>query len=112
MRQLTAKSNAYALLRDETLQIIPDNIDIFSIKKDFQVMISSKRRFERIQTIAQLIEVTTTVKLEFILLDFTLFKQRSWKGSLSYSLTREESGSSMIYLSVLIIIKHRQLGKI
>ena len=58
MRQPTPKLIEYALLRDEALKTIPDNIDLFSIKKDFQMIIPSKRRFERVHTIGHLIKVS------------------------------------------------------
>jgi len=56
MRQPTKKWAEYMLVRDEALQTIPDNIDMFRVKKDFQMIIPSKRRFERIRTIGQLIK--------------------------------------------------------
>eukprot|EP00092_Neocalanus_flemingeri_P003815 GFUD01004109.1.p1 GENE.GFUD01004109.1~~GFUD01004109.1.p1 ORF type:complete len:247 (+),score=90.30 GFUD01004109.1:1786-2526(+) len=56
MRLQTSKWNDYVLLRDEALRNIPDNIDMFSIKREFRTMITSKRRFERINTLGQLIE--------------------------------------------------------
>ena len=68
MRQPTPKWNDYVLLRDEALKIIPDNIDVFSIKKEFQMMITSKRKFERINTIANLIEVQSmSIQMFFFL---------------------------------------------
>eukprot|EP00092_Neocalanus_flemingeri_P046720 GFUD01052663.1.p1 GENE.GFUD01052663.1~~GFUD01052663.1.p1 ORF type:complete len:195 (+),score=44.32 GFUD01052663.1:51-635(+) len=56
MRQPTYKWKAYVLLKDEVMLKLPENIDIFSIKKEFQTMITSKRRFERISTVNQLFE--------------------------------------------------------
>eukprot|EP00092_Neocalanus_flemingeri_P028973 GFUD01031456.1.p1 GENE.GFUD01031456.1~~GFUD01031456.1.p1 ORF type:complete len:240 (+),score=56.83 GFUD01031456.1:103-822(+) len=56
MRQPTYKWKAYVLLKDEVMLKLPENIDIFSIKKEFQTMITSKRRFERISTVNQLVE--------------------------------------------------------
>ena len=57
MRQTSQKLTEYEELRDEVLKVLPDNIDVFSIKQEFQPIIVSKRRFERIHTIQQLIEV-------------------------------------------------------
>jgi len=56
MRQPTSAWSDYVLLRDEAIRTIPDNIDMFNIKKEFQMLITSKRRFERIHTIGHLVE--------------------------------------------------------
>jgi len=56
MRQASHKLTEYEELRDEVLKVLPDNIDVFKIKQEFQPIIVSKRRFERIHTIQQLIE--------------------------------------------------------
>jgi len=56
MRQASHKLAEYEELRDEVLKVLPDNIDVFRIKQEFQPIIVSKRRFERIDTIQQLIE--------------------------------------------------------
>ena len=62
MRQPSAAWSNYILLRDQALVSIADGIDVFSIKKEFQLMIKSKRRFERINTIRGLVEVKNTVR--------------------------------------------------
>ena len=54
MKHPTANWDEYVLLRDEALMNIPDNIDVFHIKKKFETMITSKRRLERICTVKQL----------------------------------------------------------
>ena len=56
MRQPTPKWIEYALLRDEAIKTIAFNTDLFSIKKDFPIIIPSKRRFERVHTIGHLIK--------------------------------------------------------
>eukprot|EP00092_Neocalanus_flemingeri_P004409 GFUD01004743.1.p1 GENE.GFUD01004743.1~~GFUD01004743.1.p1 ORF type:complete len:248 (+),score=86.68 GFUD01004743.1:268-1011(+) len=56
MRQPTSQRMDYGLLRDEAFMILPDNLDVFSIKKEFQTLIPSKRRFEKIGTIVQLVQ--------------------------------------------------------
>ena len=64
MREHSDKWREYQVLREEVLRTIPDNIDVFSIKREFQALIKSKRRFERIQTIPQLVEVTLFYTLD------------------------------------------------
>jgi len=56
MRQHSVKWQEYVKLRDESFRNIPDNVDVFNIKMEFQALITSKRRFERINTIRQLVE--------------------------------------------------------
>lgn len=56
MRQHSVKWQEYVKLRDESFRNIPDNVDVFNIKQEFQALITSKRRFERINTIRQLVE--------------------------------------------------------
>jgi len=56
MRQPSSKWNDYVLLRDEVFKNIPDTLDVFSIKKEFQTMIASRRKLERIKTIRQLVK--------------------------------------------------------
>ena len=47
----------YSMLRDKTLKMIPDNVDIFKIKQEFRHLVPAKRRFERISNIRQLVQV-------------------------------------------------------
>ena len=61
MRQHSVKWQEYAKLRDESLRNVPDNVDVFNIKQEFQALITSKRRFERINTIRQLVEVSISI---------------------------------------------------
>lgn len=55
MRPPTSQWTEYVKIRTKVLADIPDNIDVFSIKRVFDTLITSRRRFERITTIRQLV---------------------------------------------------------
>jgi len=44
------------MLRDEALKTIPDDVAFFKIKQEVQALVTSKRRFERISTMRQLLQ--------------------------------------------------------
>ena len=60
MRQLAPERVEYSKLKEDILGCLADNTDITGVKKEFRLLISSKRKFERINSIRTLLQVIYT----------------------------------------------------
>ena len=59
IRPISGQRSEYESIKNEVFASIPEpaHLNIFSIKREFQWLIKSKRRFERIQSVKELVKV-------------------------------------------------------
>ena len=59
IRPISGQRSEYESIKNEVFSSIPEptHLNIFSIKREFQWLIKSKRRFERIQSVKELVKV-------------------------------------------------------
>jgi len=104
MRQLAPERVEYSKLKEDILGCLADNTDVTGVKKEFRLLISSKRKFERINSIRTLFQ-----ELERQLLIFPEKKGIQYFYSIVQQLNSQQSGVISQQLLDQVDELHRRL---